>query len=295
MYLMHHYSVYTSSELSTTNLQPLLQHDVFKQAAKHPFLMHGLLAISALHLADKEPASAAEYLPLSIHHQNLAISSFRSALVAISEENCHAVFAQASVISMSSMFLACVRSRVDPHYEPSVDEFIEPYILTRGIGDVVATARDWIIKGPLAVMLDGHVLPNVEHTTIPYAVQSHFDNIRDKFRNSFQDEEELSALLDALASLEYICKELATGMKGSEDNPGLVWKWPFATSHSYTSRLRMHHPGALVLFAHFATLSRKYNSNWFHRGWSDLAVTTISNALSPEWRAFIKRIEIPQP
>jgi hypothetical protein len=257
--------------------------------------MHGLLAISALHLADKEPASAAEYLPLSIHHQNLAISSFRSALVAISEENCHAVFAQASVISMSSMFLACVRSRVDPNYEPSVDEFIEPYLLTRGIGEVVAAARDWIISGPLAVMLDGHIVPDVDHCTIPYAVQSHFDNIRDKFRRSFPDEEELTALLEALASLEHIYKELSTGLKGWEDNPGLVWKWPSATPQSYTSKLRLHHPGALVLYAHFAILSRKYDSNWFHRGWSDLAVTTISNALSPEWRALIKRIEIPQP
>ncbi len=293
MYLMYHYSVYTSSELSTTNLRPLLQHDILKQAAKHPFLMHGLLAISALHLADKEPASAAEYLPLSIHHQNLAISSFRPALVAICEENCHAVFAQASVISMSSMFLTCVRSRVDPNYEPSVDEFIEPYLLTRGIAEVVVAAQNWIIGGPLVVMLGGHVVPDVEHCTIPYAVQSHFDNIRDKFRHSFQDEEELPALLEALASLEHIYKELTVGSKGSEDNPGLVWKWPAATPHNYTSKLRLHHPGALVLYAHFAILSRKYDHNWFHKGWSDLAVTTISNALSPEWQALIKRIEIP--
>jgi len=295
MYLMYHFSVYTSSELAATNLRPLWQHDILKQATKHPFLMHGLLAMSALHLADKEPEFATEYLPLSIHHQNLAISSFRPALLAISEENCHAVFAQASVISMSSMFLACVRSRVDQNYEPSVDEFIEPYLLTIGIAEVVAAATNWIIKGPLAVMLDGHVVPNVDHSIIPYEVQSHFDNIRDKFRHNFKDEEELSALLKALGSLEYICKELVTGFKGCEDNPGMVWKWTSTVPHSYTSILRTHHPGALVLYAHFAILSKKYDSNWFHRGWSDLAVTTISNALSPEWRALIKRIEIPQP
>jgi len=281
--------------LTNTNLRPLWQHDILEQAVKYPFLMHGLLAVSALHLADKEPGAAAEYLPLSIHHQNLAISSFRSALLAISEENCHALFAQASVISMSAMFLACVRSRVDPNYAPSLDEFIEPYLLTRGIGEVVGVAQDWIAKGPLAVMLEGHVVPDADHYSIPYAVQSHFNNIRDRFRHNFQDEGELSALFEALAALEMIHKELAKGLKGWDNNPGMVWKWPNTTSQGYMSLLRNHHPGALVLYAHFATLSRRYDSHWYHRGWSDLAVSTISNSLPPEWRGLIKRLEMPHP
>jgi hypothetical protein len=253
---MYHYSAFTCKELATNaTIRHLWQYEVLDEAVKYPFLMHGLLAISAMHLADKDPDSTADYLPLSIHHQNLAISSFRNALTRITEENCHAVFAQAAVVSMSCKLFSCIKARRHPPYMPSIDDILEPFILTRGVGEVVGVAGEWIKKGPMAAMLYGHQVPNAEHFELPLTTRTHFENMRDLFHRTVDDAKDLAALLDAMAQLKRIYQELAMWNQEVVFNPGTVWKWPNMSPPEYVLLLRQHHPQALLLYAHFAMLS----------------------------------------
>lgn len=289
MYLMYHYTAFTSKEVTTNErIQHLWRYEVLDEAVKFPFLMHGLLAVSALHLADKDPHSTAEYLPLSIHHQNLAISSFRNALAQITKENCHAVFAQAAVVSMSCKLFSCIKARRNPPYLPSLDDIIEPFILTRGVGEVVGVASAWIREGPLAPMVDGHEVPNAEHVELPLATKTHIQNLRDLFHRSVDDAEDLGALLEAMAALERIYKELAICDPEVVLNPGTVWKWPNLSPTEYMTLLRQHHPHALLLYAHFASLSRVHNRYWYFRDWGAQAVAVVTAALPPELQSWIQ-------
>ena len=56
------------------------------------FLMHGILALSALHSAYLKPQRLSHYLALSGFHMSLGLRSFRRTLLSPSSENCHALF-----------------------------------------------------------------------------------------------------------------------------------------------------------------------------------------------------------
>ncbi|KAF2088811.1 hypothetical protein K490DRAFT_19036, partial [Saccharata proteae CBS 121410] len=103
LHLMHHYTKTTSTTYSTREeLIEVWQSWVPAAAIKYPFLMHGILATSALHLAHTHPNEALKYLSLFTNHQSLALTGFRSALPSITPENCHAIFAASMITSFSS-------------------------------------------------------------------------------------------------------------------------------------------------------------------------------------------------
>lgn len=289
MYLMYHYSAFTSKELAQTDvIRHIWQYDVLDEAVKHPFLMHGILALSALHLADKDPESADEYLPLSIQHQNLAISAFRNALARITQDNCNAVFAQAAVVSMSCKLFSCIKARRHPPYMPSLEDIIEPYTLTRGVGEVVGVANHWLRKGPFAPMLQAHEIPEAKDFELPPSTISHFESMRDLFRQTVENGQELAALFEALAELERIYKETAYWKVRVHLNPGTMWKWPSFTPKEYMTLLRLHHPQALLVYAHFVMLSALHNTYWYFRDWGTQAVTVVTASLPPELQGWVQ-------
>ena len=108
--LMHHYS--SDTFRAGLGTRPEVQHlwwdYIPKQALTHVFLMHGLLALSALHLAFEQPNRSAHYLQLCDKHQSIALNKFRAILSSeIDPEVADALFALASTISVSSMARSC--------------------------------------------------------------------------------------------------------------------------------------------------------------------------------------------
>ena len=108
--LMHHYSsnVFRAGLGTRKQVEYLWQEYIPQQALKHTFLMHGLLALSALHLAYRNPTTSTRYLQLCDKHQSIALSSFRTSLSAdMTQDLADALFALASTISVSSMARSC--------------------------------------------------------------------------------------------------------------------------------------------------------------------------------------------
>jgi hypothetical protein len=111
---MHHYSVYTTLSLSEdAEIIRLWKVAIPEEALKYPFLMQGLLALSALHLTSSRPADRALWIPLALKHQNIALSLFRSIIPTINEHNCHALFTLSILISITSMALSCFGIQVE--------------------------------------------------------------------------------------------------------------------------------------------------------------------------------------
>ena len=60
--------------------------------------MNGLLAVSALHLADANPDQEAHYITISTSCQTLALQNFSAQLIDLNENNCEAYFFLSSFI-----------------------------------------------------------------------------------------------------------------------------------------------------------------------------------------------------
>lgn len=58
----------------------------------YPFLLRGILAFSAYHLAYLNPSQYSSFRHRASHHQYLALRGLRDALQQVTVDNCHALF-----------------------------------------------------------------------------------------------------------------------------------------------------------------------------------------------------------
>lgn len=76
------------------------QNEVPRQGFQFPFLLRGVLAVTGLHMARLHPEQSDEYLRDAANHQIQALPAYRFALKSITERNCHALFAFATLTSV---------------------------------------------------------------------------------------------------------------------------------------------------------------------------------------------------
>ncbi|CAG8136927.1 unnamed protein product [Penicillium nalgiovense] len=76
------------------------RHAVPEEALSNPFLMHGILALSALHLARTSPEKTrrAAYLKQAMAHQNQALELFRDLLCDLNKANSKPMVAFAGIV-----------------------------------------------------------------------------------------------------------------------------------------------------------------------------------------------------
>src|ERR1700709_50976 len=102
--LLHHWTLFASIGFGDKPGDEVLwQVEIPRIACKQPFLMRGILAVSALHMSRVRPDKRQEFLLRDVYHQNLALPSYRYVIDdfrgKMTEENCHAVIAFASLTS----------------------------------------------------------------------------------------------------------------------------------------------------------------------------------------------------
>ena len=99
--LFDHYTNVTFKTLVQRDEDPEpWRTDVIQIAQSHPFVMHGLLTISALHLAWLNPNNGHENIILATIHQERALPIYQTAISHADQGNCHALFAFASILAV---------------------------------------------------------------------------------------------------------------------------------------------------------------------------------------------------
>jgi hypothetical protein len=86
--------------------------------------------MSALHLTSQRPEDRSIWTPLALKHQNIALASFRRTLPALDEENCHAMFGLAILISVTSMAFASYGTQLSPGFTLDLDDAIVSCVLS---------------------------------------------------------------------------------------------------------------------------------------------------------------------
>lgn len=228
--LMHHYGSSTADIGASMrpDVRDIWRQYVPQQALKHPFLMHGILALSALHLAYLQQYKAPRYLRLSDKHQALALKQFRSILAAdINEDVSDALFALSATISVCSMARACAQAELTPG-EPkamTMEDVSEYFFLTRGVRDVIHVTYDRVSTGPLSKLFDAHRMPEGTIVTLPDEVLQQFSALRQMLETWGLDPEALTHCRAALADLEDIYCNIYWWARNEEVYTGQVIRW----------------------------------------------------------------------
>jgi hypothetical protein len=296
--LFHFYT--TTTSLTVSNIperQQLWQQVVPKFAFSHPFLLHGLLAFSALHLAYLTPERRTALRAQAAAHHDAGVSLFRAAMTNITPENCNACFAFSSLLGVYAWASSDQNGDLFFSNTSSTGEQLTPEWanLLRGMQHLVEVAWQWLEQGPMKLLL------------YPWAMESHGmdpELIREAHPETSARLTSLSRLWDMSnnkfdpADVEVLDRTLsrlheAYGMMKSSDSEcqvaliGVALTWPIRVPERFLAMVNQLEPEALILLAHYSIILNKVDDVWFMHGMSGHLLRSIQQRLGKEWESWI--------
>ena len=233
---MNHYAKYVSQQSLLPTQDPvgsLWKEVIPQEALQHGFLLHGLLALTALHLAHSHLLESSRYLSLFDRHQTIALAQYRDNIrTGITSDNSGAMYALAAIISMSSMARSCAiaASQSEPRAF-SIEQIAEVLLLTTGVRDISSIAADHIKLTPMAALFDGHSMPHSQEARVilPAELRRHLDCVREMLQVQVGEPEVLKHCSEAFDSLVYIYHNTRYFSLVQDFRSSHVWRWTVRT------------------------------------------------------------------
>ncbi|KAJ5783894.1 transcriptional regulator family: Fungal Specific TF [Penicillium psychrosexuale] len=229
-----------------------------------PFLLHGILSCSALHLAFIDPPNRVYYTIQSIRHQNQAAPAFRWATMHVDSNNSQAVLAFAFFLvvytlgSQSNDEPLFLSNDDNPEDAPS-SNWIE--ILRNGCSMLCPVWTE-LSAGPLApfTTLWREDLGITADPNDPLLITL-LSVIPDRESNSAESSIYRDSAVKLAVAFAFI--------KNCGPSPS-IWdalnSWPMRVSPDYLSLLKQNNPGALLLLSYYAILLQPLRGEWFLEG-----------------------------
>lgn len=254
-------TVYTVNPVRDSRALEISQTFILDQARHHPFLLHGLLALSALHLADgcskTDTKSCAKYTSIATAHHTQGLAMYHSVLQNMNEENYSASIAFSSLTIMFAFALS------RPSEINLIDYLVQIFLLAKGWTKVVTVASD------LSCNLTRNLLdPAIDdaNTSLPSKIEEVFARLHSQNLIHTPDENDQEVLKLALDSLKTVFKTLAS--PGGTQNPHVAIAWPNLLPERFTELLGKRQALAMVLVAYYCVVLDSVPKVWWLRGWS---------------------------
>ncbi|KAJ5496285.1 hypothetical protein N7463_008272 [Penicillium fimorum] len=264
---------------------PIWRNIVPEEALSHPFLMHGILALSALHLArtGPEPTRRASYLNRAVGHQNQALALFRELLGGVKESNAKAMFAFAGIVVIYTFAFPHTPDVQDPW--SCVDDLYQVLVLTRGVQQVIHSPQDFtgfLLDSPFGPILQ------VEEVQVPIpedaaAMLKQLREANEACR-SRDANHELQVYEAAIANLEEMLNWCYSGIRANT----IAGRWAIRLKPRFMELLRERDPMALVMLAHYGVLLHYLKHHWCFDEWCVRVSKAVWAILDDEWRPLIQ-------
>lgn len=260
--------------------QSVWLNNVPQLAFSFDFVMHGILALSALHLAYLYPQKDF-YVSIARTHHQVSIRRGRELLPHITQENCSGLY----IFSV----LVAVYTLASPPRKPEdfllVEEtVIAPWLLMfRGNRAIMDNSRATLMSGPLGPMFK-YGFRKVGLRELP-------------MNETSTGEEQLNVLQSLIAktildpttfdiyvkAIEELRKSFAV-FNLNKDNYGSTdaFIWVHCVSEEYLHLLKNRTQESLCVFAFFCVLLHQMNSIWWGEGWGTHLMTQIRRLLNKE-------------
>jgi Fungal specific transcription factor domain len=278
--LMHYYATRTSLSLSA-DLQTtqLLQEEMCREAFANDFLMHGLLALTAVHII-YQTKDYDGWWRAARSHNDEALSSFIRALNNINPVNCHALFAFSWILAI--LAISSARAAATGIHVSAVEKTVGFFLLLRGVRTVIR--YEWVVDGPLGSLIDkGEPRPT---GYLSYEIRVALAQLLDKYYRSTDDDQAIRASYTlAVAQLQAIFDCVG----GSVQDSNYILAWPDACEGSFLTFLQEGRPMAFAVLAYYGALLHRLNDLWWAYGWGSQLVEAINVQIDLEWRPLIQQ------
>lgn len=256
--------------------------DIPKLAQRFPFLMRGILALSALHLSRgcTDPGTKVKYIRLAAYHQDLALPEYRNTIIDVTRDNVAAVLAFSAIITVHSFAAPKDPGRLFAGGPP------EWIFLHRGVGEMPAHWQPWIDSSFMAKQMHRRRLQPVDPTLNP---EDHrLVGLRGMLTDLPPEESsEASAYEEAL----YWLRQAFAHTQNPESRLGPkygVLFWIEQVPQSYLDLLGVQKPRAMVLVAHLCILLKRASGFWYLEGFAEHVLSEATPYISEEFLPWIE-------
>ncbi|KAM0325423.1 hypothetical protein ACHAQA_007409 [Verticillium albo-atrum] len=287
--LMHHFSVNTATTLGLRDdVRQVWKFVIPQEGYRHPFIMDGLLAISALHKSLLVPSRRQEYLTISAHYQSSGMEAFAVRLHNVNEHNWKPVFSFAAV---TILYVCMLPARCEDHVlaEP-IHSLLELFVVTRGMRSFLQPFLKDLVQtsfAPLHHAIWTRLGAEQPPGDSPYSSLDQACITQDTFaallrlRTALADDPSPARqdYLDAAAALEVCARLLADG--GMYIDAGMVFIWPYEVSEPVVAEIRARSGPALLLVAYYCVFLHVVQARlWYFRGWAPQVLREVDALLA---------------
>ncbi len=289
--LLHHFTLSTSLTLTLSRSLTFYHGSrpsdfwtktVPQMAYGCGFLMRGLLAFAALHLAYLNPTAKDRYILIATGHQNLALPHFRTAAANANAENCHAVLVFSKLVLVQNCAIMQLNSQSLDKETSSHDRIVEFLRLMRGGCALMNTSWHMLTTGPIQALLpppslEIDLLRAIEHDCLNALCCSLL--LLDTASTAREDE--IKACRDAFLELQ-----TAFSISLQSVSPSRKWDaveyWPSRLSGLYLALISDRRPQALIIFAYYCILVKQISNHWFMECQAAQLLSSVTKSLGKD-------------
>lgn len=286
--LLHNFCTSTCYSLhGNPTLKTLWRVNVPQLGFTYDFVMRGILALSALHLAHSRPDHREKFISQAMLHNQESLRAVTAILPNITKENCSAVY----LFSVITFILTLASPRKPGDLLVMGQSGLAEWLtLFRGVQAIVRSFQGELRSGILGPMFsvgtrrsevrDAHASGSTEEDL-------HLGHLRFVTRQNVAD----SHVLDIyMAAIDEMQKSYAVAYSGIFPTLEFsdVFIFLFCVSDEYLLLLRDHTQESLAIFAYLCVITKQLENNWWAKGWSDHLMSQIYALLDEEHRLWIR-------
>lgn len=288
--LLHHYTVDTYQTMTTGPvLQNLWQKHLVQWGIEFPYILHLILALSALHLAHEQPNLQQQYIQQADEHFSFGVRSVASVLSQLNAESCQKVYMSAVIIC----FIYFGRGPRPGEYLIFSDSGPAQWlILMRGVRVIVSSHHEKVFSG---ILKPG---PNDRSRNLTAEMRIelhehivHTEAVQRLIERDIADEDICGRYLAVIEDLFEIMREVYERRSGGScgvDLMDLLMGWIYRLPDETIGSLEQKEPHSLVVLAHWVVLLKYMDSAWFMDGWAEHMLSGISAHLHEDFHPWIE-------
>lgn len=311
MELLFHYTTSTAYTMSHDDLYRLA---IPGMAFAHDFLMHAILALSALHLAYLRPEYKTHYLNLSDKHLQVALPAFTSTLLAINQENCHACMGFTMILGIycwaapgGNLFLTAKNDPIASPYPTAPNAPIELVSILRGMRAIHQRNTELVFRGPLASLFLPWFEPSAKSVSLPPDLDRRLSDLAiiwsnpqtPSSNNAFLSHDHAPSPNSAFVTREHAAVMDATlpilkrmyALIHSDTNiqdVAAALAWLILIPDAFLKLVQARNPQSLVMLAHYCPLLKMVDCHWWVAGNAERLLASIRDELGEAWANWLE-------
>ncbi|KAJ5138243.1 uncharacterized protein N7515_003091 [Penicillium bovifimosum] len=288
--LMHKFSTDTFKSLcSSQSEHHVWQISIPRLALQYDFLMNGILALGALHIAATiEPPGSLMYIDTALQYHNLTFAPYRAAVDNINPMNCEAALAQSIITTVIGIALPGVSaSRGDS--SSMTENIVVVFELLQGVRKIHRIGESWMkleLFSSRRNQWDPELASLDDGTR---AALERLETLNDETLTSV-DPAQHQVNKDAIIYLRHFSVRVNNSV-----DPANVLAWLAMLDKEFVENVRRRRPLALLILMHWGVLLGELDGgHWWARGSGRVLISELLDALRPADMQWVNAVAWPQ-